>query len=80
MIHVHDNAGGRDDHLPPGNGRIDWEAMLRELVAIGFRGSLILELAEQKDANVAMANARRGRQYLREVSRRIALRSIERNG
>ena len=80
MIHVHDNGGGRDDHLPPGSGRIDWEAILRELVAISFRGALILELAEQEDANVTMANARRGRQYLLEASRRIALPSVKGNG
>jgi sugar phosphate isomerase/epimerase len=73
MIHVHDNKGGRDDHFPPGDGQIDWETMLRELVGIEFRGSLILELAGQADANLTMTNARRGRQYLREALRRIAL-------
>jgi sugar phosphate isomerase/epimerase len=76
MIHAHDNDGAQDDHFAPGDGRIDWEAMLRELIGIGFRGALILEVAGQADANVTMANARRGRQYLREVSRRIALLSI----
>ena len=72
MIHTHDNHGERDDHFPPGDGRIDWEAMLRELISIEFRGALMLEMAGQADANVTMANARRGRQYLRDVSRRIA--------
>jgi hypothetical protein len=28
-----------DDHLPPGEGRIDWEMILRELVGIEFRGA-----------------------------------------
>ena len=73
MIHAHDNGGTRDDHFPPGDGRIDWDLMLRELKTIEFRGGLILEMAEQSDVHVTMANARRGRQYLREVSRRIAM-------
>lgn len=76
MVHAHDNGGMRDDHFPPGDGRIDWEAMLRDLMNIEFRGALMLEMAGQADANVTMANARRGRQYLREVSRRIALLSL----
>jgi len=76
MVHAHDNGGARDDHLPPGDGRIDWEKLLRELVQIEFHGALILEMAGQADANVTMANARRGRQYLREISRRIALLGV----
>lgn len=73
MIHAHDNGGNQDDHLPPGDGRIDWEKFLRDLEEIEFHGALILEMAGQTDANITMANARRGRQYLREVSRRIAV-------
>jgi sugar phosphate isomerase/epimerase len=75
MVHAHDNGGANDGHFPPGEGRIDWEATLRDLVEIEFRGALILELAGQPDAEVTMANARRGRQHLREISRRIALSS-----
>ena len=77
MIHAHDNGGAQDDHFPPGDGRIDWEAMLRDLMKIEFRGALILEMAGNADPAVTMANARRGRQYLREVSRRIALPHVE---
>jgi sugar phosphate isomerase/epimerase len=80
MIHAHDNHGERDDHFPPGDGRIDWEAMLRDLMKIEFRGALMLEIAGQADANATMANARRGRQYLRELSRRIALLGLGRSG
>jgi sugar phosphate isomerase/epimerase len=76
MIHVHDNGGSRDDHLPPGRGQIDWEATLRDLVEIQFRGALILEMAGQPDMETTMANARRGRQYMREISRRIALSGV----
>jgi sugar phosphate isomerase/epimerase len=75
MVHAHDNGGVHDDHFPPGDGRIDWENLLHELAQIEFSGAMILEMAGAADANVTMANARRGRQYLREVSRRMALSS-----
>ena len=73
MLHVHDNGGVRDDHLPPGDGRVDWEAMIQDLISVEFRGTLILEMAGQPDADATMANARRGRKFLREISRRLAL-------
>jgi sugar phosphate isomerase/epimerase len=75
MIHAHDNGGVDDNHLPPGDGRIDWKKFLRDLINVRFRGALILEMAGHDDPAVTMTNARRGRQYLREVSRRIALSS-----
>jgi sugar phosphate isomerase/epimerase len=73
MIHAHDNAGGDDNHLPPGDGNIDWEKFLRDLIEVRFRGAFILELAGNNDPAVTMANARRGRSYLRDIARRIAL-------
>lgn len=30
-FHVHDNHGQKDEHLPPGKGSIDWEAMAERL-------------------------------------------------
>jgi sugar phosphate isomerase/epimerase len=75
MIHAHDNGGVDDNHLPPGDGRIDWKKFLRDLIEVRFRGAFILEMAGNDDPAVTMTNARRGRQYLREVSRRIALSS-----
>jgi sugar phosphate isomerase/epimerase len=73
MIHANDNRGVHDDHLPPGDGRIDWESLLREMGRIGFEGVFILELAGMTEPNVTMANARRGRSFLRQISRRLTL-------
>ena len=73
MIHAHDNNGTNDDHLPPGDGKIDWDKLLRELVEVRFRGAFILEMAGQNDPAVTMANARRGRIYLRDLARRLLL-------
>lgn len=73
LLHVHDNKGHGDDHLPPGDGRIDWSALLQELSTTGFQGSLILELAGGDDSARIMARARHGRSYLRQRCRRLEL-------
>jgi sugar phosphate isomerase/epimerase len=73
MIHAHDNGGADDNHLPPGDGKINWEKFMRDLIEVRFRGSFILEMAGNDGANVTMENARRGRSYLRDLARRLAL-------
>jgi hypothetical protein len=40
---------------------------------IGFEGAFILELAGAVEPDATMANARRGRSYLRRISRRLTL-------
>ena len=42
MIQAHDNGGADDNHLAPGDGRIDWEQFLRGLKQVRFRGALAL--------------------------------------
>jgi sugar phosphate isomerase/epimerase len=78
MIHAHDNGGADDNHLPPGDGKIDWEKFLRDLIEVRFRGAFILEMAGNTDPAVTMTNARRGRSYLREIARRLILSSVTR--
>ncbi|HEU5236638.1 MAG TPA: sugar phosphate isomerase/epimerase family protein [Pyrinomonadaceae bacterium] len=73
MIHAHDNGGADDNHWPPGDGKIDWEKFLCDLIEARFRGALILEIAGHNDPAVTMTNARRGRSHLRGIARRIAL-------
>jgi sugar phosphate isomerase/epimerase len=73
MIHAHDNSGMGDNHLPPGDGKIDWQRLMRDLIEGRFRGALILEIAGNTDPAVTMSNARRGRIYLRNVARELAL-------
>ena len=54
VVHLSDNAGESDDHLPPGEGTICWRdffAMLREC---GFHGQLVIELTEQPDARSSL--------------------------
>lgn len=75
MVHANDNRGKFDDHLPPGQGDIDWHRLLFELSETGFHGGLILELAGNRDTEAIMADARRARRFLREISRRLSLSS-----
>ncbi len=75
MIHANDNSGNFDDHLPPGQGEIDWTHLLSELSETAFHGSFILELAGGRPAEQILQEARQARRYLRGISRRLALSS-----
>ncbi len=46
-LHLHDNGGEVDDHLPPGRGTIDWPAVMAALREVGFRRPLQLELTDR---------------------------------
>jgi sugar phosphate isomerase/epimerase len=76
MIHAHDNCGTEDRHWPPGSGKIDWMRLMTDLIEARFHGALILEMAGNNDPAVTMANARRGRSYLRDIARHLALSGV----
>jgi sugar phosphate isomerase/epimerase len=74
MLHVNDNRGGWDDHLPPGKGLIDWESLIRQLRHWKFHGTLILELSDRIGPPEAiMEQAREARAFLTELQARVAL-------
>lgn len=66
LIHVNDNRGDHDDHLPPGEGHIDWPWFMSELKRWNFNGTLILELSSRENESVPdmLARARHARDYL----------------
>jgi sugar phosphate isomerase/epimerase len=41
--HLHDNHGALDEHLPPGQGTIDWHATMSAFHAAGYTGPWIFE-------------------------------------
>lgn len=43
-VHAHDHHGHFDDHLPPGDGSLNWRHIGESLRRIGFEGWLMLEL------------------------------------
>lgn len=45
--HLHDNHGQRDDHMPPGDGIIDWDDIATALAEIRYAGCVMLELTDQ---------------------------------
>ncbi|NMB13018.1 MAG: sugar phosphate isomerase/epimerase [Firmicutes bacterium] len=42
-LHINDNGGTLDLHLPPPYGTIDWPQFVSSLAEVGYRGPLILE-------------------------------------
>lgn len=75
FLHVNDNNGRDDDHLPPGEGKIDWHKLVRELNEVDFQGALILELMGQptKDPLTVLQEARQSGRFLRGIARRLSL-------
>lgn len=73
MMHASDNHGQHDDHLPPGDGQIDWPKLLRQMTQSGFSGAIMLEVAGHDDHRRVLEGARRARRYLREITRRLVL-------
>jgi sugar phosphate isomerase/epimerase len=61
LVHVQasDNRGHTDDHLPPGDGIIDWPKVESKLAAIGYQGVFLLELAGNGDVREHVAHAAR---------------------
>ena len=50
VIHLSDNTGRSDDHLPPPQGTIDWASFFRLLAGRSWDGYLVLELTDRQDA------------------------------
>jgi len=86
MVHAHDNEGDRDDHLPPGEGEIDWRQTLELLVDTGFEGAIIIELESKENESKEhpeslLERACRSRQLIHDCLREIeASRALEGGG
>lgn len=48
-VQVSDNRGVSDDHLPPGQGIIDWSRFRQALIGVGYRGVFMLEVSGDGD-------------------------------
>ena len=42
-LHIHDNYGIHDEHMPPGFGNIDWDAFMEALRDINYTGDFVYE-------------------------------------
>ncbi|VVM07121.1 sugar phosphate isomerase/epimerase family protein [Methylacidimicrobium tartarophylax] len=61
-LHVNDNCGIYDDHLPPGQGKIDWPPWLTALRRSQFSGVFLLEAVLPQDSSDPAAALRSLRQ------------------
>lgn len=59
-IHVHDNDGSADQHLPVGEGTVDWLGLTQALVQIGYHG--VMEFEFQGEAHLVAS-----RRYLERL-------------
>ena len=59
LVHVHanDHRGQFDDHLPPGEGVINWGHIRDTLDLVEYRGWIVLELAARIDSLPAFMSA-----------------------
>jgi sugar phosphate isomerase/epimerase len=67
LVHLQasDNRGVADDHLPPGDGIIDWPRVQSKLADINYRGVFLLELTDTGDVRDNIArSAHRARETL----------------
>ena len=67
--HLHDNDGRNDAHLIPGEGAFEWPSFFTTLDAIGYSGSLALELRRKEEpyAETLAAAARAMRALISQI-------------
>jgi sugar phosphate isomerase/epimerase len=75
MLHANDNYRRYDDHLPPGDGQIDWARLLAQLNHLHFAGTLILEIGDLGSKQATLEGACRGRKYIRDLSHRLRIQA-----
>jgi sugar phosphate isomerase/epimerase len=61
-VHVSDNHGQRDEHLPLGSGTVDWPEVVAALVAAGYDRTVTLEVFSEQRQDLVD-----GRERLRQL-------------
>lgn len=57
-VHLSDNSGRSDDHLPLGAGRLDWKRLVRALKRTGYDATITLEVFSN-DPDYLLASQRK---------------------
>ncbi|MCZ7585081.1 MAG: sugar phosphate isomerase/epimerase [Deltaproteobacteria bacterium] len=70
--HLHDNHGGDDEHLLPGEGTLDWTLIADALAKLPSKPHLMLELrwpqaGDAPDEQIFRARVRQARERLRDI-------------
>jgi len=63
-VHLSDNFGQRDDHLPLGAGRVDYKTPIEKLKKRGYKGTVTLEIFS-KDRDYLLISKRKLEKLLR---------------
>lgn len=63
-VHLSDNLGQRDDHLPLGAGRVDYKTPMKELRRRNYSGTITLEIFS-KDRDYLLMSKRKLEELLR---------------
>ncbi len=74
VVHTHDNRGKKDDHLPPGQGVVDWHWFISEVLATGFSGPFILELEDREgvDTTTVLREAKVGARFIETIVNEVS--------
>lgn len=56
-VHVSDNEGTQDQHLPIGDGNIDWESAIGALEKVGYNGWVVIESYERMSESISFLEA-----------------------
>jgi sugar phosphate isomerase/epimerase len=65
-VHASDNHGQRDEHLPIGEGNIDFQGVMRRLAKIGYQETITLEVFAEDRRRLA-----KSRDRLRKLAAKI---------
>ena len=76
-IHLHDNFGDRDAHLPPLEGNIQWASLLQKIQQSSYRGSVTLEAEMPKGVISASTDPREVTIHLAEFLKNVHQRGCE---
>lgn len=57
-LHISDNNGRADEHLPPGKGSVDFQWLVRNLKKIGFQGTVTFEIFTNHDSDLKSSRDR----------------------
>jgi len=55
-IHMHDNDGSHDQHLPIGKGTINWKKIVRHLKRINYDNTITFEVFDRRVDSTAREN------------------------
>jgi sugar phosphate isomerase/epimerase len=64
--HLHDNDGKADDHLPPGDGGVDWPLALMAMQKVGYDGTWLFEVANTTNPRTVLERTARARARFEE--------------